>query len=231
MGRVFYFPRLGRLAQPSAKKSTRRSAQKTSTLSAAMSNKSNPVRNTLLIVGGVLGMLLLFGVVLRAALAPLYQEVAHMQSGGGSSGGGEGYSGGGGGGSYSGGGGSGSNVNINLGGVGGLLNWAFGWAWGGPGWYNAGPGGGWWGGNWWRNWNGSWDRNGNWYDGNGNRVYSHDTFNRTVNRDNINRDEFRGDRDDFRGGGEHFHGGGGDHFGGGEHFHGGGGGFHGGGRR
>lgn len=173
-----------------------------------MSKQSNPVRNTLLIVGGVLGMLLLFGVVLRAALAPLYQEVAHMQSGGGSSDGVE---------SYSGGGGSGSNVNINLAGVGGLLNWAFGWAWGGPGWYNAGPGGGWWGGNWWRNWNGSWDRHGNWYDGNGNRVYSNDNFNRTVNRDNINRDDFRG---------------GDEHFGGGEHFHGGGGrGFHGGGRR
>jgi hypothetical protein len=73
-------------------------------------------------------------------------------------------------------------VNINLGRIGGLLNWAFGWAWGGPGWYNARPGGEWWGGNWWSNWAGSWDRNGNWYDGNGNRVYSNDTFNRTVNR-------------------------------------------------
>ena len=73
-------------------------------------------------------------------------------------------------------------MNINLGRIGGLLNWAFGWAWGGPGWYNARPGGGWWGGNWWSNWAGSWDRNGNWYDGNGNRFYSNDTFNRTVNR-------------------------------------------------
>ena len=129
-----------------------------------MPNQSYPVRNTLLIVGGVLGMLLIFSVVLRAALAPLYQEMAHMQSGGGSSGGGDSYSGGGGGKS-----GGGSDVNLNLGGVGGLLNWAFGWAWGGAGWYNAGPGGGWWGGNWWHNWNGSWDRNGNWYDGNGDR--------------------------------------------------------------
>ncbi len=45
-----------------------------------MSKKSNPVRNTLLIVGGVLGMLLLFSLVLRAALAPLYQDVAQIQS-------------------------------------------------------------------------------------------------------------------------------------------------------
>jgi hypothetical protein len=97
-----------------------------------MPNQSNPVRNTLLIVGGVLGMLLIFSVVLRAALAPLYQEMAHMQSGGGSSGGGDSYSGGGG-------GNSGGGSDVNLGGVGGLLNWAFGWAWGGAGWYNAGP--------------------------------------------------------------------------------------------
>jgi hypothetical protein len=119
----------------------------------------------------------------------------------------------------------------NLGGLGGLLNWALGWAWGGPGWYNAGPGGGWWGGNWWNNWSGSWDRNGNWYDRNGNRIYNNDTFNRTVNRDG--RDWDRAARDEFHGdGGERFHGGGGEHFhgGGGEHFHGGGG-FHGGGRR
>jgi hypothetical protein len=209
-----------------------------------MSKTSNPVRNTLLIVGGVLGMLLLFSLVLRAALAPLYQDVAQIQSRDGESRGG-GYSGdGSGGGSYSGGGGNrGSNVNIELGGFGGLLNWAFGWAWDGPGWYNAHPGGGWWGGNWWNNWSGSWDRGGNWYDANGNRVFNNDTFNRTVNRDNNfdratrndvrenrddlrgDRDEFRGNRDEFRGGEEHFHGGGG------ERFHGGGGGFHGGGRR
>ncbi|MBU3664407.1 MAG: hypothetical protein FGM15_00805 [Chthoniobacterales bacterium] len=195
-----------------------------------MSKKSNPVRSTLMIVGGVLGMLLLFSVVLRAALAPLYQDVAMMQS----REGGGGYSGGGGGGeSYSGGASGGSNVNIDLGGLGGLLNWALGWAWGGPGWYNAHPGGGWWGGNWWNNWNGSWDHNGNWYDANGNRVFNNDTFNRTVNRDNnFDRavrdeshggDEFRREEDRVREGG--FHGGGG------EHFHGGGGGFHGGGRR
>jgi len=175
-----------------------------------MSKQSNPVRNTLLIVGGVLGMLLIFSLVLRAALAPLYQEVAHIHSGGVSSGGGDSYSGDGGG------SGGGSDVNISLGGVGGLLNWAFGWAWRGPGWYGAHPGGGWWGGNWWNNWSGSWDRNGNWYDGNGNRVYSNDTFNRTVNRDNVNRDDFRGGGDEFRGDRETFHGGGG------EHFHGGG---------
>jgi len=176
-----------------------------------MSNQSNPVRNTLIIVGGVLGMLLLFSVVLRAALAPLYQDVAQMQSRDGGSGGGS-----------SAGGGGGSNVNIDLGGVGGLFNWAFGWAWGGPGWYGAHPGGGWWGGNWWNNWSGSRDRGGNWYDANGSRVYSNDTFNRTVDRDDNNldratRDDVRTDRDEFRGGG-------------GEHFHGGGG-FHGGGRR
>jgi hypothetical protein len=205
----------------------------------ALTQTSNPVRNTLMIVGGVLGMLLLFSLVLRAALAPLYQDVAQMQSRGGESESG-GYSGddvgsGSGGGSSS--GGSGSNVNIELGGFGGLLNWAFGWAWDGPGWYGAHPGGGWWGGSWWDNWNGSWDRNGNWYDRNGNRVGNNDTFNRTVNRDGgdfdratrndvrENRDDFRGDRDEFRGGEEHFQGGGG------EHFHGGGGGFHGGSRR
>lgn len=173
---------------------------------------NNPVRNTLLIVGGVLGMLLIFSIVLRAALAPLYQEVARLQSSGGDS-----YSGGGAGGDYSG-GGSGSDINVNLGGLGGLLNWAFGWAWGGPGWYGAHPGGGWWGGSWWNNWNGSWDRNGNWYDGNGNRVYSNDTFNRTIDRDanvdRVDRSGFRGDRDAFRGGEEHF--------GGGERLHGGG---------
>jgi len=55
-----------------------------------MPNQSNPVRNTLLIVGGVLGMLLLFSIVLRAALAPLYQDVSQMQS----RDGGGGYSGG-----------------------------------------------------------------------------------------------------------------------------------------
>lgn len=48
--------------------------------------------------------------------------------------------------------------------------------------------------------NGSWDRNGNWYDRNGNRVFNNDTFNRTVNRDGGDfdraaRDEFRGDSD------------------------------------
>jgi glycosyltransferase involved in cell wall biosynthesis len=41
--------------------------------------QSNPVRNTLMIVGGVLGMLLLFSIVLRAALAPLYEDVTQMQ--------------------------------------------------------------------------------------------------------------------------------------------------------
>jgi hypothetical protein len=186
-----------------------------------MSKQSNPVRDTLLIVGGVLSMLLLFGVVLRAALAPLYQEMAHVQTSGGSSG----ESGGG---SYNGEDGPGSNVDVNLGGVGGLLNWAFGWAWGGPSWYNAGPGGGWWGGNWWNNWAGSWDRNGNWYDGNGNRVYSNDTFNRTVNRNyentRMNHDDFGGAREDFRGNRAAPREGGGEHFGGGERFHGGGGG-------
>lgn len=185
-----------------------------------MSNQSGPVRNTLLIVGGVLGMLLLFGVVLRAALAPLYQEVAHMQSGGGE---GESYSGGGGG-SSPGGGGSQTNVNPALGGIGGLLNWALGWAWSGPGWYSAHPGGGWWGGNWWNNWSGSWDRNGNWYDANGNRVGNNDTFNRNTTVNTGNRDDqfrqdrnqfrgdrptdeagaFRADRPDFRGGGDNF---------------------------
>jgi hypothetical protein len=186
-----------------------------------MSYHSNPVRNTLFIVGGVLGMLLLFGVVLRAALAPLYQEVAHMQTGGVSGGGS--YSGGE---SDSGSGESGSNVNVNLGGLGGFLNWAFGWAWGGPGWYNAGPGGAWWGGSWWNNWAGSWDRNGDWYDGNGNRVYNNDNFNRTINRDGeidrLDRNEFQGDRDEFHGDREEFRGERDALRGGGEHFHGGG---------
>lgn len=168
-----------------------------------MTRKSNnTVRNTLMIVAGVLGMLVLFSIVLRIALAPLYQEVAQMQHEGGES-----YSG-----DRAGGEGYGSNININLGGLGGWLNWALGWAWGGPGWYGGRPGGGWWGSNWW---NGSWGRNGN-------NEFNNDTFNRTVDRDanvdRIDRNEFRGDRDELRGGEEHFHGGGG-------------GGFHGGGRR
>ena len=121
---------------------------------------------------------------------------------------------------------SGSNVNVNLGGLGGFLNWAFGWAWGGPGWYNAGPGGAWWGGSWWNNWAGSWDRNGDWYDGNGNRVYSNDNFNRTINRDGeidrLDRNEFQGDRDEFHGDREEFRGERDALRGGGEHFHGGG---------
>ena len=161
-----------------------------------------------MIVAGVLGLLVLFSVVLRIALAPLYQEVAEMQHGGGES-----YAGGGG---DSGGEEYGSNVNINLGGLGGWLNWALGWAWGGPGWYGSRPGGGgWWGGNWWNGSNNTWDRNGD-------RVFNNDTFNRTVERDGnldrLDRNEFSGDRDALRGGEEHFHGGGG-------------GGFHGGGRR
>lgn len=204
-------------------------------------NSSSSVWKTVAIVAGTL---LLFTFILRAALAPLYQEVAQAEMRGDSgSGGDSGGGGGGGGGSSSGGSGGGENVNVNLGGFGGLLNWAFGWAWGGPGWHNAGPDGGWWGGNWWNNWNGRWDNNGNWWDRNG-RVWNNtvnNTYDRNVNNeinrgdvqrnDNVDRgarDEFRGEGDDVRGGGgrEEFHGGGG----GREEFRGGGG-FHGGGGR
>jgi hypothetical protein len=164
---------------------------------------SNPVKT----VASIAGILLAFVIILRIALAPLYMKMEQMarmenrDSASESSGGGDG-------------GGGGENININLGGVGGLFNWALGWAWGGPGWYR-GPDYGWWGANVWNGWR-------NWWGGGGhnNRVWNgnvNETFNRDVNN------EFRGD-DAHSGGGEHFHGGGGheSHGGGGHESHGGG---------
>ena len=135
-----------------------------------MSRKSkDPVRTTLLIASGIAGIIIVTAVVLRILMAPLYEEMAMNSRSnaqgevarhqGGSSGGG-------------------TNVNVDLAGLPWLLNWAMGWAWGGPGWHNEG-----WG---WNNW-GGWNNNGrNWNGGgrswNGN---VNDTVNRTYN--NINR--------------------------------------------
>lgn len=135
-----------------------------------MSRKSkDPVRTTLLIASGIAGIIIVTAVILRILMAPLYEEMAMNSRSnaqgevtrhqGGSSGGG-------------------TNVNVDLAGLPWLLNWAMGWAWGGPGWHNDG-----WG---WNNW-GGWNNNGrNWNGGgrswNGN---VNDTVNRTYN--NINR--------------------------------------------
>ena len=113
-----------------------------------MSKSSRKSSNELLkTVVGVSLTLILFVVILRAALAPLYQEVAQIEarqdqqslsnSGGSSNQGGSGS--------------SNENINVNFGGLGGLFNWALGWAWGGPGWY-SGPDYGWWGANVWHGW-------------------------------------------------------------------------------
>lgn len=107
--------------------------------------------------------LIVFVVILRAALAPLYQEVNDMErtqqlelaqsrssgdsNAGGSSSGEFNPSG------------SSENVNINIG-NGGWVNWALGWMWGGSGWY-SGPDYGWWGANVWNGWR-NWWGGGNW---------------------------------------------------------------------
>ena len=124
-------------------------------MSKSSRNSSN---NLLKTVAGVAIILILFVVILRAALAPLYQEVAQIEerqdqqsianSEGSSNQGGSGNGG------YEG-EGSNENINVNLGGVGGLFNWALGWAWGGPGWY-SGPDYGWWGANVWNGWRNWW---------------------------------------------------------------------------
>ena len=149
----------------------------------------NSGNNLLKNVAGIAGILIVFVMILRAALTPLYQEVDEMDrlqeqqlarsaadSSGGASSGGGGSS-------------SGENINIDLGGFGGLFNWALGWAWGGPGWYR-GPDYGSWGANVWNGWR-NW-----WSGGNNNRVWNggvHDTYNRAVNN------EFRPDRLDGQG--------------------------------
>lgn len=143
-----------------------------------MSKKSDQslLKNVLTIAA----VLIVFVVILRAALAPLYQEVDDMErtqqleltqskTGGGSNGGG-GYSGGG---DSS---GSGENVNINVG-SGGFFNWALGWMWGGPGWY-SGPDYGWWGANVWNGWR-NWWGGGNW--NNQGRVWN-GGYSETINR-------------------------------------------------
>lgn len=152
--------------------------------------ESNLLKN----IAGIAGILIVFVIIIRAALTPLYQEVGQMeriqqqqlaQNASSNSGGGSG-------GSYSNGNGaSEENVNINLGGLGGLFNWALGWAWGGPGWYR-GPDYGWWGANVWNGWRNWWGGGGN-----NNRVWNggvNDTYNREVNN------EIRSDRFDNRSG-------------------------------
>ena len=141
-------------------------------------------------VAGIAGILIVFVVILRAALTPLYQEVGQMerfqeqqlsQGSGGNSGAGSS------GGSSS----SGENININLGDSGGWFNWALGWAWGGPGWYR-GPDYGSWGANVWNGWR-------NWQSGNdNNRVWNgtvNDTRNREVNNE-VRSDNFNNREDD-----------------------------------
>lgn len=141
-----------------------------------MSKKSD---NSLLKnIAGLAGILIVFVIILRAVLAPLYLEVGQMErlqqnqlaaNAGGNSGAG---------------GGSEENFNINLGAPGGWFNWALGWVWGGPGWYR-GQDYGWWGANVWNGWR-------NWWNGGGsNRVWNggvNETYNREVNN------EFRSDR-------------------------------------
>ena len=140
-----------------------------------MSKKSQNSSNDLLkTVGGIAAILIVFVLILRAALDPLYQEVnllearqnqAPEMNGGGSSQ----QSGDGGGGN----GGGSENINVNSGGLGELFNWTLGWAWGGPGWY-SGPNYGWWGANVWNGWRNRWngDWNGNNWNGENNRVWN-----------------------------------------------------------
>ena len=154
-----------------------------------MSKKAD--NNLLRNVAGIAGILIVFVVILRATLTPLYQEVGQMErfqeqqlaqgaasnSGGNSGGSSSGSSSG-----------SGENINIDLGNPGGWFNWALGWAWGGPGWYR-GPDYGSWGANVWNGWR-------NWQGGNGNnRVWNgnvNDTRNREVNN------EIRSDHSNIR---------------------------------
>jgi len=167
-----------------------------------MSKKTDS--NLLKNVAGIAGILIVFVIILRAALTPLYQEVGQMeriqqqemaQNTGGNSGGG----------SSGGSGGSGENININLGEPGGWFNWALGWAWGGPGWYR-GPDYGSWGSNVWNGWR-NW-----WGGGNNNRVWNgnvNDTYNREVNNEfrsdhfnNRENDRFQNSGGDRREGGD-----------------------------
>ena len=119
---------------------------------------NNPVQSTLLIAAGIAGIVIVTALVLRILMAPLYEEAAmadrrgsHSESARSSRGG--------------------TDVNVDLAGLPWLLNWAIGWAWGGPGWHNNG-----WG---WNNW-GGWNGGGHGWNGNVNN-----TVNRTFN--DINR--------------------------------------------
>ena len=163
--------------------------------------ESNLLKN----VAGIAGILIVFVIILRAVLTPLYQEVGQMerlqqqqlaaQNTGGNSGSG----------SSGGSSGSGENININLGEPGGWFNWALGWAWSGPGWYR-GPDYGSWGANVWNGWR-NW-----WGGGNNNRVWNgnvNDTYNREVNNEsrsdhfnNRQNDRFQNSGGDRREGGE-----------------------------
>jgi hypothetical protein len=198
-------------------------------------NSSNDLLKT---VGGIAAILIIFVVILRAALDPLYQEVGQLEArqnqtsqmnAGGST---QQSDNGGGGGNE----GGGENVNVNIGGLGGLFNWALGWAWGGPGWY-SGPDYGWWGANVWNGWSNRW--NGGGWNGNNNRVWDGTVnenntrnFNDAHSNQDIRNDGGRDSRREDQNGGREFRndggrnqeshgggheGGGGSHQGGGDH--------------
>ena len=209
-----------------------------------MSKKSQNSSNDLLkTVGGIAAILIIFVVILRAALDPLYQEVGQLEArqnqasqmnAGGSTQQSDNSGGGGN-------GGGGENVNVNIGGLGGLFNWALGWAWGGPGWY-SGPDYGWWGANVWNGWSNRWNGggwNGNRWNGNNNRVWDGTVnenntrnFNDAHSNQDIRNDGGRDSRREDQNGGREFRndggrnqeshgggheGGGGSHQGGGDH--------------
>lgn len=123
-----------------------------------MSRKTQDSNSRLLIIfGGIAVLLILIAIIARILMAPLYHEEAmaaqrgHHESHQSEVGG--------------------TNVDVNLSGLPYLLNWAMGWAWGGPGWNH----GGW--NNWgWNGWNG-----GGW-NGNGRNGGWNGSVNNTVNR-------------------------------------------------
>jgi hypothetical protein len=175
-----------------------------------MSKKSQNSSNDLLkTVGGIAAILIVFVVILRAALDPLYQEVGQLearqnQASQMNAGGSTQQSDNGGGGN----GGGGENVSVNIGGLGGIFNWALGWAWGGPGWY-SGPDYGWWGANVWNGWSNRW--NGGGWNGNNNRVWDGTVnenntrnFNDTHSNQDIRNDGGRDSRREDQNGGREF---------------------------
>jgi hypothetical protein len=187
-----------------------------------MSKSSRKSSNDLLkTVGGVALILILFVVILRAALAPLYQEVAQIEARQDLQPNANGGGGGNGGSDFGGDDQSEENINVNLGGIAGLFNWGLGWAWGGPGWY-SGPDYGWWGANVWNGWRNWWTGD-NW-NGGDNRVWNGNVndsrtreFNDNHSDDQRQNDNFRGDNFRHEDGGDRreFHEEGGSHHGGG----------------